>query len=80
MKKIIFASCALGLLAFASCKKDRTCECTSTDTAPGSTSSTVTATLIDASKGDAKRICASTSSTYTVSGTTYTKTNTCKLK
>ena len=80
MKKIAILSIVFAGLAFASCKKDRTCSCTSSSTVPGSTSSTTEYTIVKAKKGDAKRACVKTTNDYTVGGTTYTSTQDCKLK
>jgi hypothetical protein len=52
MKKVLFVA-ALGMLTLASCKKDYTCECT---TSYGGLSSTAT-TTINATKKDAKTAC-----------------------
>jgi len=80
MKKTILFVFAVVAIAATSCKKDRVCECTYTDTAPGSVSSTSNVTLLEVSKGTAKRACVTTTSTYTVSGTSYTQKSDCKLK
>ncbi len=45
IKKIIFSAAILGVL-FASCKKDRTCECTVTRTGTSTTNGKVEAALI----------------------------------
>ena len=79
MKKNIIALSALIILGLASCKKDRNCECKYTDTFPGSTAVTETYTLIDVSKGTAKKACIDMKSTYGT-GTTYTETIDCELK
>ncbi len=52
MKKIIFLG-AFALLALASCKKDYTCKCTSTD---GSNTYTSSSTITD-HRSDAKAEC-----------------------
>lgn len=62
MKKVLFVA-ALGMLTLASCKKDYTCECTTTIVG---FSSTATST-IKATKKDAKAACenGTNASTYT---------------
>jgi len=79
MKKALLIAAVAGL-AMVSCKKDYTCECTSTSTVPGSTSSTSKRTLVEVSKATAKSQCLKTSWDETSGGTTYTFTNDCKLK
>ncbi|MCB0410600.1 MAG: hypothetical protein KDD29_10305 [Flavobacteriales bacterium] len=83
MKKITFLTIALAGLAFASCKKDRTCTCTQTQTPVGGTATTSTyeVTVKKAKKGDAMDgQCQSSTwqTTAPVAGTTY-DTN-CELK
>lgn len=80
MKKNIIALSALIVLGLASCKKDRVCECTSSSNEPGTTTSTDTYTLLDVSKGTAKKACVVSTNTYTSNGTTYTDKYECKLK
>lgn len=68
MKKILLIAAVAGL-AFASCKKERKCECTQTTTSSGGTVTvypTETVTFKKIKKGEAKDMCAS----YT-SETTY---------
>ena len=62
MKKVLFVA-ALGMLTLASCKKDYTCECTTTIGGFSSSASTT----INATKKDAKTACenGSNASTYT---------------
>jgi hypothetical protein len=80
MKKItILTACAI-VMSLASCKKDRTCECTYTSTEPGSVSETNSYTILDVKKKDAKVSCISVSETYTVNGASYTDTQTCTIK
>jgi hypothetical protein len=69
MKKVIFIA-VVAVASLASCKKDRTCTCTS---AGGGSSVT---TYTKAKKGDARAACMSTTSTY--GSTSYT--TTCTLK
>ncbi len=80
MKKISILAVAALALSFASCKKDRTCECTSTDSTPGSKATTRKITYTKVSKGDAKVACQKTSYSSTNVGGTYTSTEDCKLK
>lgn len=79
MKKNLLLAAFVGL-AMVSCKKDFTCECTSTSTFPGSTSSTQKYTIYDVSKGTAKRACIKRTYEYSGGGATYTSTSDCKLK
>lgn len=94
MKTITMKTLAAGIvvatLLFTSCKKDRTCTCSSTSTTVGG-GSTFTGnpdnsvqTLTKVSKKDAQTICVSTSdvSTQTYGGNVYTTTTakTCTLK
>lgn len=83
MKKI-FLLLAVVALSAASCKKDRVCTCTTTDTAPTtagySYSSTTETTMTKVSKKSAKYACVKTTRDYTSGGNTYTQTNDCKLK
>lgn len=85
MKKATFFIAAVSALSIVSCKKDRTCSCTTVNSS-GSSSTTTTQdiTIIDASKSDAKKACIDRTSTdtYTFGGvsTTYTSTTTCELK
>lgn len=77
-KSLLFA--AVTCLALMSCKKDFTCECTSSSTAPGSTNETTKYTIYEVSRGTAKRACVKTTSESTGGTTTYVYTNDCKLK
>jgi len=79
MKKVLLIAAVAGI-AMVSCKKDYTCECTSTSTIPGSTSSTSKKTIVGVSKKTAKANCYKSTSDFTFGGTTYTSTNDCKLK
>lgn len=74
MKKALFIA-TIGAISLASCKKDRTCTCTSSSTVPGSVTSTQVYTITEAKKSDAKKICIT--STSTSGGYTYT--DDCKL-
>ncbi|MGZ3931532.1 MAG: hypothetical protein ACXVP0_09280 [Bacteroidia bacterium] len=80
MKKIVLLLSVAVVCSLTSCKKDRVCECTSSSTAPGSTSTVTDVTLVKAKKSDAKRICVKETHDFTVLGTTYTDTQDCKLK
>ncbi len=78
MKKITILSIALVALSFASCKKDRTCKCTTTDNSPGATTSEYQVVYKKVTKGQAKSACMSLQVTPT--GQPYTETRTCSLK
>ncbi len=80
MKKITYLSIVLAGLAFASCKKDRTCECVSTSTAPGSSSQTDVITIKKVKKGVAYDLCESTVTQQTAPTGGYIYTSDCKLK
>ncbi len=75
MKKVLLFVAVVAATSFASCKKERTCTCTS-DVA-GSTANVTTFT--DARKGDARAACLSTKQTYTVGTTSTVVTTTCTL-
>lgn len=79
MKKILIIASVAGL-AMVSCKKDYVCECTTTSTAPGSTSYTDKSTMVGVSKKTAKANCFKYSSEETSGGVTYVNTTDCKLK
>ena len=55
MKKILFLGAVVCTIGLASCKKDYTCECVSTETTSGAT--TTTTATIKAKKDDAKTDC-----------------------
>jgi len=76
MKKSILFLGAFVALTMVSCKKDHTCSCTTTSTAPGSTGSTVEIKVTEAKKADVKRMCTKTTSTQ--GG--FTTTQDCQLK
>ena len=79
MKKITLIVLAVAGVALASCKKERVCECVSTSTAPGSTSTTDKVTYKKAKKS----ICDETSSTSVMTApiaSQYSSTTTCTLK
>lgn len=80
MKKITLLISCLGLLSLASCKKDRTCNCTTT-TVNGNSSNVRTdnITLTKSTKADAKDACSNSSTTNTSGGSTYTSKSDCKL-
>jgi hypothetical protein len=78
MKKITLFAFAIAALSLASCKKDRTCECTYTSTS-GSSSVTTSSTVIkEVKKSEAKTLCQKT--TYTDNLSAYSSTSDCKLK
>lgn len=82
-KIVYLASFAIIAISFASCKKDRTCECTSTYTSTNgnttdvSTSSTVIKKI---KKSEAKKLCQKQTFTNTSNGNTNVSTDDCKLK
>lgn len=78
MKKITVLAVALLAISFASCKKDRVCKCTDTDSNGDVT--VYEATLVKSSKGDAKDACSNSSHTETSGGQTGTSKTDCELK
>jgi hypothetical protein len=77
MKKIFLFVAVASAFSLASCKKDRTCTCTTTGNSGGVAASfTTVSTLNKVKKGDAKKACIS--NTYVSSGETIT--TTCTLK
>ncbi|MFL5752498.1 MAG: hypothetical protein ACJ76F_03755 [Bacteroidia bacterium] len=81
MKKSLFIVAALVAVSFASCKKDRKCECVHSSDQPGDVSYTEVTTFTKAKKS----VCVSSSTVQTApsapSGTTYyTYKSTCSLK
>lgn len=74
MKKVTLLATAVIAISFASCKKDRTCTCTLSNSASSQTTQEVF-TIKNSSKAVGKANCASTSSTQ--SGVTSTRD--CKL-
>lgn len=68
MKKVLFIA-VVAVASLASCKKDRVCTCTETQTYTGSSttypSSTTVTTYDKAKKGDARAACLSGTTTYT---------------
>ncbi len=85
MKKITLLAVAFVAITFASCKKDRTCECTYTQTGTTNvTSNTSTTVFKKIKKSDAKYFCTKqvNTSTYTSANTTTSNgyTSDCKLK
>lgn len=75
MKKLLLFVVVASAFSFASCKKDRTCTCTTVHT-DGSPTSTQVITIIDSKKGDAKKLCID----RTEGTGTDTETTTCELK
>ncbi len=82
MKKITILAVALVAMSFASCKKERTCDCTVTSTTGSVTSTSTNSTKIEKiSKGDGVAVCQKTTWTNTPgSGNATTNTWDCKLK
>jgi len=77
MKKVLFIA-VVAVASLASCKKDRTCTCTSTTNGVAGTPSVVV--YNDAKKGQAQAACLDRTTTTTVGSTTYTTTTACELK
>lgn len=75
MKKIASIIGAVSIITLASCKKDRTCECTITS---GSLSAVTQVTLVKVTKKQAKDICVSKVE-YDSNGQVTTQSD-CKLK
>jgi hypothetical protein len=85
MKKITLLAAVVVAVSFASCKKDRTCECTYTNSGSTNVSSHTSSTVITkVKKSDAKYLCTKDSETSTYTNGNNTNTNTsvadCKLK
>jgi hypothetical protein len=78
MKKLTFLLIAFVAISFASCKKDRTCNCTITSNEPGISASDYTVVYKKISKSNAKAACMSLE--VTPSGQPYTETRKCTLK
>jgi hypothetical protein len=82
MKKITLLAVAFVAITFASCKKERVCECVNTSTSAGSVAVTTQVTYEKAKKN----VCESSSNSSivtapAVSGVTYpTETTKCTLK
>lgn len=79
MKKITLLAVAALAISFASCKKERVCECVSSSDAPGSVSSTDKVTYKKAKKGICDEASSSSIMTAPVAGT-YTYKTECTLK
>ena len=74
MKKVLLIA-AVAAFAMTSCKKDRTCECTTTDTTGGVTTTVVYTLTQKSTKKGAKAWCeAYPKGTTTVNGTAVTST------
>ena len=73
MKKVIFGSVlALGLVAFTSCKKDYTCDCTYTWEFDGVTTEyEFSYSILKAKKSDAQANCDDYASTWTTGDYVY---------
>lgn len=85
MKKIILMAAVITVSSFASCKKDRTCECTYTNSGSTNvTSHTSTTVYTKMKKSDAKYMCTKDMVTYSSTNNNTTSTSTsnydCKLK
>ncbi|MDX2172705.1 MAG: hypothetical protein SFY56_06250 [Bacteroidota bacterium] len=78
MKKVMIIV-AVASLAFASCKKERVCECVFSSDAPGSVSSTYKVTVKKAKKDVCDKNSNSSITTAPVAGT-YTYKTECTLK
>lgn len=77
MKKIAILSITLLALTMGSCKKERTCKCTTMSSAPGSVASEKTIVFKKITKSNAKAACMSLK--VTPDGQTDTDTRTCTL-
>jgi len=85
MKKSMIILAALVAVSFASCKKDRTCTCTTVSTEPSYTSKPGVIVYLKSKKHDARQNCMSEKYDYTTGSATgllatYTMTRTCTLK
>ena len=85
MKKIILLASVITVASFASCKKNRTCECTYTNSGSTNvTSNTSSTVLTKVKKSDAKYLCTKDTETTTYTSGNMTTTSTsiadCKLK
>jgi len=74
MKKVVLGVAALSFLALVSCKKDYTCECTST----GSGFSGSSSVTINDTKKNAEEACEASASSASAGGSSVT--TTCELK
>ncbi len=85
MKKVLFIV-VLAVISLASCKKDRTCTCTTTSTQAGFVASPADVTVyLESKKHDARLYCVSSERTYPAQAgppatAAYTRTETCELK
>ncbi len=79
MKKNIFIISALVAIGFASCKKDRVCECV-TSSSGSNLATTNSVTLVKVTKTQAKSNCISRKYEEKNGNSTYTVTETCTLK
>ena len=79
MKKTLLIASIAGL-AFASCKKDRTCSCVSSSTLAGSVSTTKVYTYHKVSSTDAKELCVSFTDQVTAPVAGETTSWTCEIK
>ncbi len=79
-KTILLGIAAVAMISFASCKKDRTCTCTTSTDVPGSTPTTSIKTQSHLTKKEGKRVLDCYSYTEVLTPTTYVKTVDCKIK
>jgi hypothetical protein len=79
MKKITILAVAALAISFASCKKERVCECVSSSDAPGSISTTTKTTYTKAKKSVCKDQNSSSIAVAPVAGV-YTSKTECTLK
>lgn len=77
MKKLSILTVAVLAISFASCKKDRVCTCTVTQTGSTVSGSYVT-TMTKVSKGTAKKACIS-GTNYDTASAAFITTYDCKL-
>lgn len=83
MKKIILLAVAFATVSLVSCKKDRTCECTTTTTQTNGTTTTgnpSTTTYKKVKKSDATYMCQKSTYKNVDDNGTYTSVSDCKLK
>ena len=80
MKKILFISGVAMLAVFASCSKDRVCECKYNSNDPNNTAYTQTYTMVDVNKKSARVNCASNKQVAVQNGTSYNYTRDCTIK
>jgi len=80
MKKVFLFVAVVSAFSFASCKKDRVCTCTTTDSTTGAVTESKT-TLYKVKKGDAMERCIGEQTVTTSGAVSFTgDKTTCKLK